>query len=65
MNIILSLNTLYEQELMTGDHGRVEAHHLLELLGGQVPLLGQLEGLVDPRLQVQAVLHPTPVTHLQ
>ena len=50
---------------MTGDHGRVEALHLLELLGGQVPLLGQLEGLVDPRLQVQAVLHPTPVTHLQ
>ncbi len=43
----------------------MEAVQLVELLGCEVPLLVELERLVDPRLQVQAVLHPSPVLHLK
>jgi hypothetical protein len=49
---------------MTGDHGGVLALHFLELLCREVPLLVETEGLVYPGLQVQAVLHSPPITHL-
>ncbi len=43
----------------------MEAVQFVELLGCEVPLLVELKRLVDPRLQVEAVLHPPPVLHLQ
>ena len=50
---------------MTGDDGWVDGVQFVELLCGQVPLLVQVQRLVDPGLQVQAVLHPAPVPHLR
>jgi hypothetical protein len=43
----------------------MKAVKFVELLGCEVPLLVELERLVDPRLQVQAVLHPSPILHLK